>query len=371
MKRKYLGLLLAAGMVFTSVTPSFAAIKESAAAIEEDDKKEAVTPREGTTLLTLEEATKEAIRHSSDIKTANRDITNSEKNIEEYGEIAVYSSGDNLSSILNLIEEKVAYADTLLSKDMKELTISNSIKKAFISILNSERDIALSKDALAISKKELVISETKVKMGLMTEQELSNQKVTYEKNVASLAKKEKELEEAYVSLNNIMGDDVDRRYTLVLEQEYEEIELAYDMDTAITGKISRDLNIEQKKNAVKLAEEKRNLYIPGQSNLRTLENSLSSAQSSYKDAIKELGEKILACYNSAVALETEYENNLQELEVLKNKLEIVKTKYDLDLITELELQQAEYEVKVMESTIEGLIYDHMLLLDQFEHTELL
>ena len=84
-----------------------------------------------------------------------------------------------------------------------------------------------------------------------------------------------------------------------------------------------------------------------------------------------LKEKIQNCYDNIIKLETNYQNNLLELETLKQQYSIAQKKYELEQCTELDVLKAKQSVAEKESEIIGQMYEHMLLMEQFENSYLL
>lgn len=375
MKKKYIPMLLAVIFLWNTV-PAYSA-QQSAGEIEmaiSGFKPSILTieVQEDAEILTLEKAIEKALKYSSTMRNSKRDMEELQKNRDDAAEKWVYSSSNSLAEIMNLLSYDTQLTNSQLSQEVTKAKLENTMKSAYISIINTERELALKELELKNSAMEIAIAETKEKLGLITTQELLNQQLSYEKMETEIENTQKSLEEAYISLNALLGEESSKVYQLSLDPIYEKFEFKGDLESYINTALSTNSNLKQKKNSAELAEQKLKIYsIESGQSYTSLKNDVSTTSLSYRDAKTDLETSIRSAYNNIAALEKSYENNLKELEALKANLEVTKTKWDRKLITDLEMKQAEYKIASMENTILNQIYEHMLLADKFENSDLI
>ncbi len=376
MKKSMIAFLLIGAMSANSVTVFAQEATEEYVASEDTlgfltvlqipEKKDAIE-------LTLEEATQKALSRSTALKTSNMDLNISAEKLED--EENSIAGGHTFEQLLNYIKQNASYATSKLNQQVTEESVKFSLKQVYIEIINKEREIALTKMSLKTAEKELLIARTKQKLGLISEQELKNQELSYQKTLASVEQEEIAVQNAYRSLAELIGMDIDENYQLTLEPVYEPLELKVTLDTYITSKINTDPNIKQQQINVDTATSEAKFThasVPESATAdQEADNSVAKAELTLSDQKSSLRTKLQNCYDNIIQLETSYQNNLTELETLKQQLAIAEKKYQLQQNTELEVLEAKQNVAAKESEIIGQMYEHMLLLEQFEYSYLL
>ena len=376
MKKSIIAFLLIGAMAANSVTVFAQEATEEYVASEDTlgfltvlqipEKKDAIE-------LTLQEATQKALSRSTALKTSNMDLNISAEKLED--EENSIAGGHTFEQLLNYIKQNASYTTSKLNQQVTEESVKFSLKQVYIEIINKEREIALTKMSLKTAEKELIIARTKQKLGLISEQELKNQELSYQKTLASVEQVEIAVQNAYRSLAELIGMDIDENYQLTLEPVYEPLELKVTLDTYITSKINTDPNIKQQQINVDTATSEAKFThasVPESATAdQEADNSVAKAELTLSDQKSSLRTKLQNCYDNIIQLETSYQNNLTELETLKQQLAIAEKKYQLQQNTELEVLEAKQNVAAKESEIIGQMYEHMLLLEQFEYSYLL
>ena len=319
-------------------------------------------------VLTLEEATQKALAHSTTLKNSNMDLQISEQKLES--EEKNIAGGHTFQQLLNYIKQNANYTTSKLSQEVAQEGVKFSLKQVYIEIINKEREIAFTKQSIKNTEKELLIAKTKVKLGLISEQEWNNQELNYQKTITNVQQQEIAVKNAYQSLAQLINMDTEN-YQLTLEPVYEPLTLEMTLDTYIKGKINTDPNIKQKQISLETAESEAKFThatVPETTTAdEEADNSVAKAELSLSDEKANLKTKIESCYDSIIKLETNYQQNLKELETLKKQLLITQKKYELKQNTELDVLKAKQSIAEKESEIIGQIYEHMLLMEQFEN----
>lgn len=366
-KLKYLAAFLMASVVciHSMIVDVFAFESFSPTMIEIPQKVDAQE-------LSLEEATQRALSRSTTLKNSNMDLNISEQKMEDReNDIA---NGHTLQQLLEYIKQNANYTTSLLSREVAEEGVKFSLKQVYIDIINQEREIALTQQSMKNTEKELLVSKTKLKLGMISEQEYQSQQLNYQKTLANTEQKQRNVESAYQSLAKLIDLDT-TNLQLTLEPVYEPLEMELSLDTYIKSKINTDPNIKQKQINLDTATSEAKFTHASVSDTVTADeeadNSVAKAELALSDEKANLKSKLQNCYDNIIQLESNYDNSMLELENLKKQLTIAEKKYELQQNTELDVLKAKQSIAEKESEIIGLIYEHMLLIEQFQNSYLL
>lgn len=325
----------------------------------------AFAAEEDSTSLTLEEAVAKAKKNSTTLKKLNASIELIQEEVEDtYADY--YYSSDSSSTLSAVLEIQKNYADSLRSKSVQEESLEYSLMKTFVEIINAQRELALNKISLQNEEAQLLVTRTKLSLGLIDSQTAEEAEAAIQKSKTNITMKEQDIAYTFATLNILLGESTEKTYSLLLEPEYEPLEFSGTLDSYIKGKIATDPNVEELEKAVKLAEDKLDLYDAEGGTYNSLKNAISTASLSLQEEKTNLEKTIRSQYQTILTQEQSYEDSQQELATLQAKVELAKTKLSLNLITSLELQEAEYQVEALQSDMEGQIYQHMLAVKLFE-----
>ena len=378
MKRKYLVLIISSLMLVSNLNV-FANNNESQSVINEIETTkynfEFINNInvEGREALSFDKALEMAYNNSTALKKNAKDQELNEEEREKIGTSAIYStSEDSLSNILALLDANLTYKSTLLSDKMQRIEIENALKSSFISIINAERENEISKMNLEIQQEELQTAATKMRLGMITEQEYLEKKNLYEKNKAALEANIKSVDDAYATLNTTIGGDQNKKYILYIEPEMTEFKVTSTIENYANYMIAQDLQVESKNISIESAKNQLDAYLINQNGTyKSLKYALQNQSLSLSDYKKELYNKIISKYNDVKSLEESYKVALNDYEVEKKNFDILEKKNELGMITDLDLKQAKASLAEKESELIKTQFDHMLLVDTLENTSLL
>lgn len=153
--------------------------------------------------LTLEEATQKALTRSTTLKNNNMDLNISEQKLED--EENNIANGHTFQQLLQYIKQNADYASSKLSREVTEENVKFSLKQVYIDIINKEREIVLLEKSIQNTEKELLITKTKSKLGLISEQELQSQLLNYQKALENVQQQQMNVQTAYQSLAKLIG----------------------------------------------------------------------------------------------------------------------------------------------------------------------
>lgn len=332
--------------------------------------------------LTIEEATKKAIDYSPTLKTLNENKKESDNSYEDTTFIFGYSFGDSTISSTSS-NQQMAVSIRALNNALRSISanqkiaeegIAMNIENLFNSIKVAQDDISLHEQNMVIQEKNIKIAEVKKNLGLMSELEYNNTVNTYNTTVAEKQSLENSVESAFRSLNELMGTDLNRKYTIVLDEvEYAPME-DVDLEACISRALVSNEKIKSKKEAVDLAEYDYKTYVPISDSTGlndTKRNAVTSAARDYETAQTDLRSNMTSLYETIRDVEQTYTDTVGTLSVLRNQHTVTKAQYELGKATETDLLTVEYNIAKAEAGLDKLIRSHKILVEQFNNSNLI
>lgn len=325
-------------------------------------------------ILTVEEATQRAISYNKDLKTLKENLSLAEDDAKDTNKDLFYAN--EYSEVTSLsVQLKNLYNNIENYKANEEITkksLELSVIEYFSSIKNAQKSIELFEEQLSISEKELEIAQVKLNLGLISQSEFDDKKNSYTKTKNEKINLESTLDNSYISLNKLLGYDLNSKYELELDIEYEQME-EIDLDAPINKALSSTQSIKEKQNAVTVAKYELDVYSSLYSNDKkeSKENSYAQTQRALTDAKTDLNQSLTQLYNNIITSENQIESNYKDLEQLNKEYEIKQVQYSLGKVTELELNEAEYKINSLEADIESAVYSHTVNVRKFLEPDLI
>jgi len=367
-KRKLAALTFA--FIFALNTNVFA--KSSVKASTPDTEK--VSQEEEIKTLTVEEAVELAIKNSKNLKTIEENQSISEDDLKDTSSDLRYASeyAEVTSFAVQLRNLTNRIANYKASTEIEKQSIELSIIQVFVSIIEAEDKLDLYDQQIALDKKQLDISKLKVDLGLLSQSDYDEQLNSYNKTVAGRESLKNSIDEAYISLNKVLGVDLDKKYKIELDIEYEPLG-DVNLQTVIMKALSTNQSIKEKEDAAEVAKYEyevfSSLYMSGTKEEK--EAAYSQSTRAVSDAKTALEQNIRKLYNSIINIETEYNTKIEDLELKKSQLELKELQLSLGKITEIELEDFKYQITSLESNIKSNIYSHDILVRQFNNSDLI
>ncbi len=324
--------------------------------------------------LTVDEAVSKSISYSRELKELVIDSETANNNMENL--VTKLKTTDMTNEILNytiqIKEARYKLENNIKQSDIQKDNIRLSIINFFSSILNAENTIELYEIEIGITEENLKIAETKKSLGLLSTTEYNNEKLEYDKMFLNKKELENTVNEAYISLNKIMGTNLTSKYELILNIDYSEME-EINLDSKIAELISASQLYKEKKEAVEIAKYSYNIYSKATSNDTKLSklNSYNESLRDLEDTKTNLKEKLINTYNNIKKIESEYKSNIIELENLKEQLDILKLQYNVGKSKKLDINKCEYDILKLQNQMQSQIYEHYLLKEKFNNPDLL
>lgn len=332
------------------------------------------TENEELPILTVDEAVKKATSYSRTLKNIDENTMLNDQSIDSaQSDLRLATEAEEgLNLAVKLKELNFKNSNYKATAEIEKESIKLSVISFFADVINAEKELELYNKSLEISEKELEISKTKLELGLLSQSDYDSQKISYNKELAQRDAKKVSIDNAYISLNKVMGTDLNNRYNLSLDLDYNELSDA-NLDLSVNRAVSSLQSVVEKENSLEIAKyelETHNALV-GSETYESKQVKVSQASRELSDAKTSAKEQVINAYNEILTAETSYKANLAELEKMKNELEVNKVKYELGKITELEIKKAEYEIEQMESSIQSQIYKHEILVMKFNNPNLI
>jgi len=280
--------------------------------------------------------------------------------------VNAYKSMTEAQLSLSLLE-----TDTKVQKEKLEY----NLKSYFAQIIAAENNLALTDKQLELDKRSLDISALRLQLGLISQSAYDSAVYSYESALISRDNAAANIDSYYRSLNDLMGQRLDKKYTLVLELDYEPIGDSFNMTTSIARAIENSSDIKNLEKKVYLAQ-----YDADTKTYQLLDNNGNFTVTEYNTAKQEAGNAVAQAarnlengktsiemnlrsnYDSVKGLERTYESSVKELAQLQSELGILQAKLELGKVTQLEVDLKALSVEKTEETIRSTVYDHEIKL---------
>lgn len=253
------------------------------------------------------------------------------------------------------------------------LAIEATLKGTFSNIVETEETLELLKETLAISKTIYEQGQTKNNLGMLSKFELDKLKATYDANKTKVYQLEKNLEQNYINLNNLMGESPDKKYTLEYNVEFEPYVLQGTIELYINAAMKNDLGILMAAQAVEDAKFNKNFVSENTMNTTNKENKLTYevAQRAYKKAKEDKEIAIRNAYIQLQQSEANYNQLKADLEQTKATLKTAEVNYKIGNTTKLTLDQAQLAVTKDELALKSFARSYDMQVFAFKNTSLI
>lgn len=380
---KYRAAMIGIAMLLSlqAAVPGWAAeTQQETAASQIETAETTELPENG---LTFAEALKKAINNSSALRSAE-DMEEYLDELEEDLDDRGYSTvpkvsyrkwvDDKLHSMYSSLQSiESSQANNRYSEEITKISLEATVKSYFTSILSDESALKLAEKNVEIQKTIYEQGQAKYRYGMISEYELNTLENNYTTAKESVTSLEKTLSEEYRSLNYLMGEKEDTKYTLIYDTEYEPYTMNQTLEQYINTRLKEDYTILQKEQSVEDAYFSSNYLSYSSTKADSLKKKLDyeEAKRNLKTAKQDKEQAIKTAYDSIQKLEDSYVSAKNSLKTAQSDLILAQLNYEIGKITELALKQAEMAVEQAEENLQQIVYAHDLQIYQFENTELL
>ena len=348
---------------------------------------------ETTNILTYEKAVDLALKSSIDLRNARQSVVQAEEIRDQAAELQGigylplgpgYNDADAAarSVLLAFLQADISWQMAKKQVEVTEEAIAFQVRTAFDDVKKKINEIELAGFSLDFTALKLKQAEIKVKYGAESPFNLQDIQSQYNEEKQRKELLDKQLDEAYIKLNNLLGLEESERYELEDETtalqdeetsdglEEEETDLLEDDDSVsvfLEEKIDLDAHIRRALNdhpyiwlqeqKIKLAEYELDLYTYNvmaapyaakQIDVTKEKNNLASLRQNVETALR-------SGYSQLRQMEDQYRSLEEGLSRAENMLNMTRVRHSVGMAITSDIRQAELAVAQIESQMENIL----------------
>ncbi|MDR1558170.1 MAG: TolC family protein [Clostridiales bacterium] len=320
--------------------------------------------------LTVDQAVEAAIAASNDLKSYDDSLISNNESLDSLKEQFQLETdyGKVLSLAVQIMQMETQNTQTNNNANLAVDKLRISVMNLFASIINAQNALTLADQSLSIQKRQLDIAKIKYNLGYISKIDYDTQTNSYNQKLASRETQKIAIDNAFVSLNKLLGYTLTKQYDLVLDLHYTplgEISIAGAVDTALRS----DPSLVNQQGNVEVAQYKIDMYDSEVSTdtEESLDRNLQQAERSLYETQRGIEQKVVNAYNNIKNQEISYDNAILALEALNLQLPLKVKQAELGKITKLELDQLYYQIAQQQETIRSLSVSHAINVTQFNN----
>lgn len=342
-----------------------------------------------TSNLKLSEATEIAIKNDTELASiekkiamAQTDFNMAKANVSNY-ENKTWSNGSErqqnaLKAYLLPLQKQHALETLERQKLSAQKQVRLDTAKSFQSILKKQSDIEDKTNELKLLDANLATKKTEFKLGKVTALDIKKLEVQRSEAQKALSTAKVDLELLYMDLNQSLGYDLAKRYTVVFEESFGKTSYSISDIASLIKKnqessdsiLAQKASIEEKDLEIKTLKNYglSDVYndSSAQTDLRDKEVDLDKAQKSLAKAVAAIEFTIRSDYNNLLNLQTDIDLAKLDLSSAKDDLSLAQTKFSLGKITTNDLNTAKNAVTKYERSLSSLYIDYGVMVETFK-----
>ncbi len=326
--------------------------------------------------LTVEMAIDEAIKYSRDIKNLEENVEILEDTMREvhsYWEVASdYSTNHSLAVQLRQLTINLSsFSD---NQEKAKEKIAYNVKNIFYAIDTLEKSLDIYDKQLDLSKRNLVVYETMLNLGKISQVDYNNYKYEYDKLVSDRANVENQINSTFRTLNQLMGKDINQKYNIIVDDvdfvDMGKVDVSYEINKSL----ETNQTVKSAKDAYYIADYDIKSYVDGpnvSADRKEKEAKRNQAQRTLEDTKTSLKNQMTSLYENIMDSERVYKENESKLNLLNEQLKVKEVQFSLGKITQLELDSHKLSIESLKLTMESSAKNHQLSVEQFKNSDLL
>jgi len=338
-------------------------------------------------VLTVEEATRRAIRNNTAITDAHDRESVADESIRRAQE-----GRQNAITSAQITDANVALMNAELSRSLnirdiqaRQQNVEFQITRYFNSILNLQADLELATRNLSMANRELQITRLKLSLGMVSdlEHEASMLAVTrIENNIELLGSS---IDRHFRDLNSSMGENasnLSRRHALQLTLVYEPVHVV-NIDRHMQTFVNESLAVAREENAAQAARYRAENHATEHHPLTgeiatataiTYEERVvtqNQALRAVEDARQSVREGVLTSYNNLRDLELNIRSDEIELAQARRQLEVTEAMLGLGRSTQVEVDRQRLDIARRENSLQQARNNHSISRIAFNNPNIL
>lgn len=330
----------------------------------------------GLTELTIEDAIEKAQRKDDRLKTHKIDLELAQANEkiarQQYLGVEWSYRPDEVSAAYTKATANRRYQikNEVVIKDQ----IAYEIENQFDAILELEEQSELAASRAKVQKEKTNQVIRKEKLGLASTIEVEAEKATLEIGKQEIKTLAQSLDIEYRKLNDAIGGS-EQRYNLIKGNTYEPLDMIGSLEGRVSHAIDSDLGLwlqEQVTDA-----DKTTFLAPGADGYAPTYELYQQRKVAYQKALNDVSlnkegkkEQVKQIYENILMLELQHDKIVMEIEESKREYDIMKKRYELGMVTSLNLDQLELATLQKKIQLTSIIRQHNQLKEIFDKSYL-
>lgn len=381
-RQKWLAIMLAAVMMVTAGTTM--AAPDSSATAEESGNSATATPSAQNKAgdakaepLTLEQAVEKALASNSQLQKLRLDVDTADVNAR-----LAYAQGKDLDddyvTTLSAAQQKyVTSAKAEMAKKVNaqylkatESQIKLAAQKAYYDLLDAQADLALKEQSLKRAQTQLKVAKAAFDVGTRAKTDVLQAEAGVAGAQAALAAAQTNLEVARLKLNELIGEELNKNWTLTSKQdEIKKSELTLGEATELA--LKQRAEVVQKQEEIKVAELDVEL-IDKYLSLSTYQgqmarNNVEKAKLALEETKRSITVEVAEAYYRLQSAESAIEAYKKAQEAAAEGYRLTNLRFENGLATTLEVIQAEEELSERENQYRQALHNYNLAVVSFEN----
>ncbi|MMZ60754.1 Outer membrane efflux protein [compost metagenome] len=311
--------------------------------------------------MTYDDAVKLAIADSTSVKTGEVNIDQAGKIMKETGkniDFVPAEAGNEAQdkAYKGYAQTNLNYEATKKSLEMTKEGIEYNVKDLYNKLLQKQNAVKLAALNIEDAERKLKVAQIKRDNQMSSDYEVTQATNQLTQNQAALEKAKKDLDSAYVSLNQVIGYKPEQRYELKDKPVYSEFK--DNVETKVSQVLTSSTAIWLSEQKVDLAELSLKLYnfnTPGNTPYEAEQLNVEKAQYATEGTKRQLEEAVRTIYNNIKALESQYSQIQAGLVSARSAADMAKKQFDVGLATELQVYEANLKVTTAEQQAEDIV----------------
>ncbi|MEJ3718755.1 stalk domain-containing protein [Paenibacillus polymyxa] len=311
--------------------------------------------------LTYKDAVKLAIADSTSIKTvetsidqAGKIMKEASKNIDFVPAEAGVEAQDK--AFKGYAQTNLNYEAAKKNLEMTKEGIEYNVKDLYNKLLQKQNAVKLAALNIEDAERKLKVAQIKRDNQMSSDYEVTQATNLVTQNQAALDKAKKDLDSAFLALNQLIGYKPEQRYELKDKPVYSEFKS--NVETTVSQVLTSSTAIWLSEQKVDLAELSLKLYnfsTPGNTPYEAEQLNVEKAQLATEGTKRQLEELVRNAYNTIKGLESQYSQIQAGLVSARSAADMAKKQFDVGLATELQVYEANLKVTTAEQQAEDIV----------------
>ncbi|CCI71400.1 Laminin subunit alpha Laminin A chain [Paenibacillus polymyxa M1] len=311
--------------------------------------------------LTYDDAVKLAIADSTTIKTVETNIDQTRRIMQETGKNIDYvplEAGVEASdkAFKGYAQTNLNYEAAKKNLGMTKEGIEYNVKDLYNKLLQKQNAVKLAALNIEDAERKLKVAQIKRDNQMSSDYEVTQATNLVTQNQAALDKAKKDLDSAFLALNQLIGYKPERRYELKDKPVYSEFKS--NVETTVSQVLTSSTAVWLSEQKVDLAELSLKLYnfsSPGNTPYEAEQLNVEKAQLATEGTKRQLEEAVRNAYNTIKGLESQYSQIQAGLVSARSAADMAKKQFDVGLATELQVYEANLKVTTAEQQAEDIV----------------